>query len=516
MNLSYQAVNPDSGDCSFLLRFQTQGGENPTILVDPGKGVDVSNQLRPGDYLAGVLLTHLHRDHYSSLPENVHAGTRIYTSAINRTLLEDVFVDCDHVDQPTAGEWATAGSFDTIQTPSTWTRITDEIHVRLLPVGHAFGATGFAVRFPGEMHQKHIMITGDLSLNNVAGMPGAPTNIPFQPDVLFANAPKNALSQENAVTDILGEILKQRQDSCVLVGASSLVSIQFALLLDKILQAATESFDIVLVGLAAAIHEALDFETGIRTYPQPSEVESLAKPGTVLFAGAENLEAGYAEQIHHYLSQVGGTTLQVVGHERSEEQRQRNSTIAYQYSQHPTEGELLKYITRLDPIHVIFGHGGSDELSGRVRDCITWQSKGDTSDRALYTDGDGWVGPPWLSQSAVRAILQKRRDKVAFSPDAEWPLPEFSQINLQAEGVSLSRLPAETIQTEPADQDSGTAGLDASSSRRQGAETKYDTTTTGTMTTATAVEIEDGVVLLNPDEIPESVEDGDELRIRFQ
>jgi hypothetical protein len=36
------------------------------------------------------------------------------------------------------------------------------------------------------------------------------------------------------------------------------------------------------------------------------------------------------------------------------------------------------------------------------------------------------------------------------------------------------------------------------------------------MTTATAVEIEDGVVLLNPDEIPESVEDGDELRIRFQ
>lgn len=518
MNLSYQCANPTTQDSSFVLRFHLNSGKNPVVLVDSGPGVDLSNLLNDDDYLAGVLLTHLHQDHYISLPENIKRGTRIFTSEINRTILQNVLVNYAPKHSQTPTEWATASLFKDIQVPSDWEEITEEIHVRRIPVGHAFGATGFVIRFRENNDWQHIVISGDVSFDSVAGMPPATDILPIEPTVLFVNTPENGVESENNLTEILNSILESRDNNCTLVATSSLTSIQFALIVAKIAEQYDESLQATLVGLAGGMFEALDYTNPhIETYPHPDEIESLTKPGHILFAGSENLKVGYSAQIHQRLSRIGGETFQLLGWDNKHNpQNQTEAVTTFQYSQHATERELADYVRALGPIHTILGHGGYERLKSQLRDCFVWESGNTRDPRLLYSSTKGWHGPPWLDSGVVDTILQKATQRAShgYRRTAPWPTIGQQVIDLKQEGVNVNSLSLTPKTTESSDTVYVT-GPETQARLGSQKPSKYDPSSSNIHTKARVVKIDEETILLKPTELPDDLEHGDELSLRI-
>jgi len=89
MKLTYEYANRDK--TSVLLRFSgVIEDQTICLLVDSGEGVDVDRMLDEDEYLTGILLTHLHVDHYSSIDQNLRDGARIYSSQTNIDILSTV------------------------------------------------------------------------------------------------------------------------------------------------------------------------------------------------------------------------------------------------------------------------------------------------------------------------------------------------------------------------------------------------------------------------------------------
>lgn len=94
MEITYQHANPGSGNESFLVRVhQDHEQRTPCLLVDAGDDVSLDGLLAKDEYLAGILLTHAHVDHYKSLGDAHRDGAPIYTSPGTGAILDDVFAE---------------------------------------------------------------------------------------------------------------------------------------------------------------------------------------------------------------------------------------------------------------------------------------------------------------------------------------------------------------------------------------------------------------------------------------
>ncbi|MDL0118299.1 MBL fold metallo-hydrolase, partial [Halobacterium salinarum] len=92
MNIAYEHANPQAGNESFLIRIDEAHTERTAcILVDAGDGVNLDATLNDDDYLAAILLTHAHLDHYQALDDAHRDGAPILTSPSTASILEDVF-----------------------------------------------------------------------------------------------------------------------------------------------------------------------------------------------------------------------------------------------------------------------------------------------------------------------------------------------------------------------------------------------------------------------------------------
>src|SRR6056297_2737228 len=163
MNLSYQHANPATGGGSYLLRFTDATlDRTPCLLVDSGVGVDLDSLLSDDEYLAAVLLTHAHLDHYASLADSLRDGAPVYTAEPTANVLENVL---------TEGEknyeiGATGSVADAIEPLDDWQTIVPEVEVAPVPAGHTPGAAGFVVRFHDGSRTNHLLFTGDFTMRS--------------------------------------------------------------------------------------------------------------------------------------------------------------------------------------------------------------------------------------------------------------------------------------------------------------------------------------------------------------
>lgn len=444
MDLTYHHLNSRTPDAAFLFRFHLTTGMNPTILVDPGPGTDVSEAMGDDDYLAGVLLTHLHRDHCGSLPSNVEPGVRIYTSETNRQLIEETFVAQDS-SIPDAPDWGQSGVDRAMQSPDGWAEITEDIHIRLVPVGHALGATGFIIRFPADGEWVHLFVAGDVSFHSVGGTQPAPRRLPVSPEIMLVNAPPNAMEQEATLTPALKSILEVlSRDQTVMVASNALTSIQFALLLEEIM-AKSEAVDerrIHITEIAGQMFQVLGCESEmVQAATDYRTTASELSHGEIVLSGPADLQSGGAAEMHQVVTEMGGETVQL----RATEGRQAANTddigTTYEYSAHATGEQLVRYIRGVSPVHAILGHGGDERVMDDLTNCFVWTGP-TTEKRTLYTDQGGWQPIPWLSDSAKQKIFDgiDRRDGWIGDEEVEWPHPSRGAVALKQEGIDLGEI----------------------------------------------------------------------------
>ncbi|MCH7661576.1 MAG: MBL fold metallo-hydrolase, partial [Euryarchaeota archaeon] len=89
MNIGFRNANPRHGDESYYITIEDGiDGQRACLLVDSGPGVRVERDLGSDEYLAGILLTHAHLDHYRTLGENVRDGAKIHTSPSTAAIVD--------------------------------------------------------------------------------------------------------------------------------------------------------------------------------------------------------------------------------------------------------------------------------------------------------------------------------------------------------------------------------------------------------------------------------------------
>ena len=216
MKVSYQRANPATGGGSYLLRFRDEtAARTPRVLVDSGIGVDLDSLLTPGEYLAAILLTHAHLDHYATLADSLRDGASVYAAEPTANLLEDVLAE----GEKRYGVGSPDGVLGALRPLDDWTQLIPDIEVRPIPAGHAPGAAAFVVRFRDGSETYRALFTGDFTARPVAGYLGLPGHLPLDVDALFVNV-STPDDFETTVTESLFGIVEQaRAGSKVLATA---------------------------------------------------------------------------------------------------------------------------------------------------------------------------------------------------------------------------------------------------------------------------------------------------------
>ncbi|WP_132058630.1 MBL fold metallo-hydrolase [Halorussus amylolyticus] len=447
MNLSYQHVNPTNGGGSYLLRLRDGVSRNTAcVLVDSGSGVDLDSVLGPDEYLAAVLLTHSHLDHYGTLADSLRDGAPVYASEATANVLEDVLTE--------GGKnydlGATDDVLDALEPLSDWETVFPDVEVRPIPAGHAPGAAGFLVRFHDGNRANHLLFTGDFTTRRVAGYPGFPTDLPVGIDALFVNV-STAPEFEETLSDSLFTIVERaRAGSSVLATASALTGVHYAYLLGHLGDRLGESLPVTLVGQTAKLYDDLGYDVpNVESVPTFADTEDLLKRGAVTLAGPEIPSEGSASRLFRTIeNDATATLIQLTGGATDPVTTAACTVYDYEVVNHTSREVIDDLVTGFNPIHVVTGHGPSRvvrEYRGRYDERFVWASTDDRP-QTLYADGR-WSSPPWLSESAVQAIRaqdwQSSGGRFGELVDGDLDvLPAVERIgdpDLEAEGLDVER-----------------------------------------------------------------------------
>lgn len=515
MEVEFEHANPRRGNESTLLRFRDEiRDQTACILVDSGEDVDLDSLLGDGDYLAAVLLTHAHLDHYRTLGENLRDGAPVYAAPDTERMLVDVLTEAERNFDYRGAD----AVVDAVEPIDGWTTITSDIRVTTIPAGHTPGAAGFCIQFEDGGDTYHVVATGDFTRRRTAGYRGLPDDLGVNVDVLLLTATTNDTYGQR-LTDSVGYALERVRDgSSVLLSAGGLTGVQYAYLLsafgDRYLDAAPS---ITLVGQAAKLFSRLDYDLpNVSAVPVFDDPSSLTAPETITIAGPESPVEGSAGRIFDTIEDDSGATLVQVTTGSTDSVESAGCTVAaFQVRNHPTLETVESVIDDFAPKQVVIKHcqGTALERFKEEYESFVWA----TDDRGAYTlyDGNKWTPPPWVTAEGERRIRSKRYEAstrfVDHLGDGDIPLPDVGRAetpDLDAEAVDtdalLARLavddssdgrtadPDEDPEERTDDTVPDPSGLDEIRDRLAATETAV----TGERVSAHVVDAGDGVTLL--------------------
>ena len=445
MKLSYQHVNPSTGGGSYLLRFRNGGRKRtPCLLVDSGTGVDLDSQLDDDEYLAAVLLTHAHLDHYASLTDSLRDGAPVYAAEPTARVLENVLTEGEK-----NYEIGTSGSVvDALEPIDGWETVVSGVTVAPVPAGHAPGAAGFVVRFEDGTRTNDVLFTGDFTTHPVAGYVGLQTDLPVAIDALFVNVSTTDDFAETLSESLFTVVERVRAGSTVLATASALTGVHYAYLLGHLGDRLGEAIPVTLAGQAAKLYADFGYDVpNVETVPVFDSPADLLERGGVTLAGPEVPVKGSARRLFEHVEDDSSATLvQLTGGATDPVETAACTVYDYEVVNHPAESVIDDLVAEFDPIHVVAGHGprrALREFRGRYDERFVWASD-DDREQTLYADGR-WSPPPWLSETAVQSIRARdwRTNGGRFGDrDDDETLPTLARAtdpDLEAEGVDVER-----------------------------------------------------------------------------
>lgn len=450
MHVSFQNTNVHSGNESTVLRFRMDDGTTACVLIDAGNGVDIDELLDDDEYLNAILLTHGHIDHYRTLGENVRHNAPIYTSPATASIVELALPEA----QKNNDIHAVSTALDALEPINDWTSILPSLDVRPIPVGHTPGAVGFLFRFHDDTRDaaefedgaQYLLATGDFTTRSCAGYSGLETTLPIDIDAVLLNAATNE-EYTTALNESIHTILEHGfAGSRVVVATSALTGVHYATLLGALTDELDRTLPIRLVGQAAKVWDALEFEaSSVESHAVFSDVTEVLDSGTVTICGPEDPTLGSANRLLTAIADdPAAVFVQLTTGGTDAVSGVSCTSHSFELINHPTTDTLDETVRRLAPKHVVLKHAtGNDlkRLQKRYNKSFMWGAT-DTREHTLYDDGV-WVAPEWLSETAVQKIRMKQWQAVNEKPiSRQSSLPPLGRttVDLGAEGITVDDL----------------------------------------------------------------------------
>jgi putative mRNA 3-end processing factor len=501
MKVQFQNANDGNGNQSSLFVFHPDKGSDDTniyaLLVDAGRGVDLSESLYEGEFLSGTLLTHAHVDHLASLDEATRDNAPIYATPETATIVE-------HTLQTDASAYGINNPRKIIQnlTPirDSWeTTAGGLVDIYPIPVGHTPGAAGFLLHFDGQT----VFVTGDFTTHPVAGNP------PLDPtfggllsndindittvslsdtienklnssgrkeeskslfiDALHINATHATSSKEkfqNATENIYKASLSDNQ---TVVTASSLAGTHLARLLSTAKDEVAGDFDIHLLGKTGRIYRALGHDDPhVHVFDELSRLPNATQSdgsyslspdsNQTIIAGPGNASRGTSKRVLELFKQSTKQSAELNVIQLLETKHgltgQNTSNLSethpsswniqrFTYAQHPTEEEIEVVTNIINPSHLMFNHidgkDNFDKWADRARkfQAIVWSGYGQNRYNIYH---DGWQDPNWVNDNFSRSILGKQQENSKRPSEQELPTATTGDISLEQECIDESSL----------------------------------------------------------------------------
>jgi putative mRNA 3-end processing factor len=440
------------------------------LLVDASPGVDVSSliDIEDDEYLAGILLTHAHLDHYETLPENHVQNAPIYAFRDTARILDDVLHEArTHHDLGPVDD--VLGAVEPID---DWTSIVDGVRVRPIPAGHAPGAAGFLIQFQDDGTAQTLLATGDFTTRDAAGYRGFTTDLGVDVDAVFLTASTNDGVPET-VTDVVSRALaRARAGSQTLVTAGALQGVHLATLLAETAARFDASVPITLVGQAAKVATTLGYDLPntefVETFQDPS---TCLEHGRITIAGPAVPIDGSAKRLFETIEADGGATLLQVTSGGIDPVDSAGCTVdAFRLSNHPSRDTIDEVVEELLPTHVVIVHqtGRAADRFKDSYDSFVWATNDDL-EHTLYEDGR-WCAPPWVTKNTERRVRGRTgwtggrvlAGDLAGLEVSPPPVSRQERVDLRAEGLDIEALEArfgasrlDRDETQSPDDDSG-------------------------------------------------------------
>ncbi len=465
MQLSFQHATPDAGNESLLLRVDTLGSPTQCLLIDAGEGLDLDRLLDDDDRLVGICLTHAHADHYAQL-STAHDDARASIGDDTAVSITDDTTSDLHGKQPAVPVLTSPGTAaildsvldtaanetdirhgDTLRNAVTpvddWTRLSEAIEIRPVPVGHTPGAVGFLIRVTDGDDTRLLFATGDWTLRDTAGNPGLPVADLPAVDVLFLTA-ATAEEAPETLTEVLASALdRARGGAPTLVTASGLTSVHLAVLLDNAVRGFDLSVPVRLAGHAATLFDQLSLSAVAPTVELTPEFDSAGQcldPGAITLAGPDAPRENSSGVLFDALAgNPNACVIQVLGSNNDPVTDAACTISDYRLSNHPPEAALETVVDAVTPHHTVITHRRDGAVAQfNYLDTMVWA--GTTDERLRLYDGNHWVMPPWTEQHVLRTDQWRGANTDGSEFDVAVPTPGTEVVSLAAEGVDVERL----------------------------------------------------------------------------
>jgi putative mRNA 3-end processing factor len=450
MEVRFQRANHRTGNESVLLKFEgVLDGQTACVLVDSGRGVDVSALLGEDEHLAGVLVTHAHLDHFRSLGENVVDGAPVLAAAPTAATLEQSLRENERNDTVTGDVDAALDALEPLQ---GWRTLLgdDAVRVTQIPAGHAPGASGFVVQFRDDGVVRHLLVTGDFTTTQVAGYPSLPSTLPVDVEAMLVNVATTE-DYEGSLQSVIETTLARALDGRrTLLTAGSLAGVHLACLLGAVVDRFALDAPVRVVGHPAKLYEALDLPTDdVELTPEYADPDAMLDAGTITIAAPETPVDGGAKRLFAEIERDADAALvQATTGALDAVTSAACRTDAFELRAHPTEDVVDAIVEGYDPVHVVVAHEDGPDLDA-YKDkyaAFVWANQ-DAIEQTLYADGD-WQAPPWVSERAERYVYGNTADADGVTLDEDddgvldvnLPVVAADEVRLHAEGLDVAAL----------------------------------------------------------------------------
>lgn len=457
MNVSFQHAN--QGKTSTLLRFKPDlSNQTFCLLIDSGPGVDVDELLSEDEYLTGILLTHLHRDHYATLDDNLQDGANIYTSRHNAGALSTILGDANVHREKTINLSKVEEALTPIEGSTT---IGGCLTITPVPAGHTPGATAFHIEFETENGESEdILITGDFTRRPVAGYPGLELR---NADTLILTGATSDSFEESA-TEALDETLKRSTaGSNALVTATGTNCLHFAYLLGHTLAKCEEESQIAIAGQAAKIYDVFNYDIpNVTAVPEYSNRNLFDDFQTVITGPQQPTVGGAKKLFNEIKNNPNDILIQLVNEDKINIGGCRCTVKDYSFINHPTDETIQETVEILDPKQVIVTHQTGSDLK-RYRDDfnrIVW-APSDSRPHTVYENSEPTI-PDWMDDDVAEGLNGTPQRVKVESPTPE-PLTDLQPTtseqpaelfkrqspDIEAEGVNTNQIVLLASQRRP-------------------------------------------------------------------
>ena len=478
MNISYQYANKEN--TSILLKFEgLLQNQTCCFLIDSGDGVDVDSLLGENEYLTGILLTHLHRDHYNSISDNLRDGAKLYSSKENIDLLETVLttannhhskgIDIDSV-------------MDSAEAITNSTKLLGDLTISTVPAGHTPGATSFYIQFEKGGKTETILITGDFTRRSVAGYPGLK---PHNTDCIILTGATEDSFEENLTEATKKIVQHSHSGSPTLVTASGLNSVHIAYILGNAIENKGNTTQISIVGQAAKIYQKLGYDVPhVSAFPTYDSKTVLDK-SEITISGPDTPTSGGSKKLFDEIRDNKNAALYQLISGNEEDIGEYNCTVnQYKYINHPSQETIDQLVRLLNPKQLIVTHQNGSDLR-KYRDkynSVVWACN-DNREHTFYRNKN-WIAPEWVNDRTAKNLLNDTSNTKLEIPKLDTDSIEFSRqdLNFESEGVDVNKVfPDERYKgktkytTEPQSEKEADAGINDRSRAKNGGSASSET-----------------------------------------